>query len=86
MAVGSGTRLILASTTIPSVPSEPTMSFARLNGSTVLDELVQVVAADPAKHLRIPAFDLARALAGKPSHFPIAGGFKRLAGADRVEL
>ena len=54
-AAGSGTRLILASTTTPSVPSEPTMSFARLNGLSRCrsDELVQVVAADPAQHFRV---------------------------------
>ena len=34
LAFGSGTSASFASTTTPSVPSEPTISFARLNGSS----------------------------------------------------
>ena len=58
LAFGSGTRLTFASSTTPSVPSEPTSSRARLNGARRVDELVEVVAADAAQHLREAALDL----------------------------
>ena len=52
LAFGSGTSATFASRTTPSVPSEPTISFARLNGCRRIDERVEVVAADAAEHLR----------------------------------
>ena len=51
----------LAPTTTPSVPSEPTMIFARLNGCERIDERVEVVAADAAQHLGKAALDLVAA-------------------------
>ena len=86
LARGSGTRLSFASTTRPSVPSEPTISLARLNGLERSDELVEVVTADAPEHLWKAALDFRRAVARNLLDRAVAAGLERLAGARRLEL
>ena len=79
-AFGSGTSRSLASSTMPSVPSEPTMILARFTGFAGSRKLVQVVAAHVAQDLRVAAVDLVGVLAGEAEHGAITGGFQRVAG------
>ena len=50
----------VASTMKPSVPSEPTMMLREIDGPRRIDEGVEVVAADPAQHLRKAPVDFRR--------------------------
>ena len=47
---------------------------------------IQVVAADPAQHFRIPALDLLHVLADSAPDLAITGAFQRIARAQFVEL
>ena len=62
LGFGSGTRLSLASSTTPSVPSEPTIILARLNGFRRIEELVEVVTAYATQNFREAALDFVGAL------------------------
>ena len=84
LAAGSGTRLIFAATTRPSVPSEPTISFARLNGLAGVDELVEVVAADAPQDFRESGDRSRPCTRRRAAHRPIARRFERDAGTCRV--
>jgi hypothetical protein len=68
--------LTLADSTTPSVPSEPTISLARLNGPIRLDELVEVVAADTPQHARIPSLDFVAMIQGQVADHLIALTFE----------
>ena len=85
LAFGSGTRLSFAASTTPSVPSEPTISLARLNGRSAFDELVEVVAADPAQDLREPPLDLvARGVRASSRDRAVARAFEAVAARMRA--
>ena len=85
-AFGSGTSATFASTTMPSVPSEPTISLVEIERRVAIDEGIEVVAADAAQHLGISRRDLVGMRRGELPHLAIAGAFERVGRAQRVDL
>ena len=68
------------------MPSEPTISLARLKGLSGLRELVEVVAADAAQDLGEAAFDFVGALGADALNGAVALGFERFAGTFAFEF
>ena len=75
--LGLGTRRILASTMVASVPSEPTIMRAKLNGCG-FDEFVEIVAGDAPHDFRIAREDFVFMLLRQTKHFAVRAPFDRI--------